>query len=102
MPQQKHPRRLLVVIAEATIERLLTADAMRLGAHGYTAFDVRGAGTSGEREGAWEVDRTIQMEIVCETEAADRIAEHILATYAPNYHVTIFLADVQVLRPQKF
>ena len=41
---QTHPRKLLVVISEAVIERQLVADARSLGALGYTVVDVRGGG----------------------------------------------------------
>ncbi|AKJ27371.1 P-II family nitrogen regulator [Caldimonas brevitalea] len=98
----KHRRQLLVIIAEATLEKALVRDVKRLGAHGYTVYDVRGEGSTGVREGAWEADRTIEMKVICEEAIADAIAEHVLAQYAPNYGVTMFFTDVQVLRPQKF
>lgn len=102
MALTKHPRQLLVIITEAVLEKRLVQDVKRLGAQGYTVYDVRGEGTSGVREGAWEADRTIEMKVICEASVADRIAEHVLATYAPHYGVTLFFTDVQVLRPQKF
>jgi nitrogen regulatory protein P-II 2 len=92
----------VVILAEGTLERLLTADVQRLGAHGYNITDVRGAGSGGAREGAWDADRTIRMEVVCDAAVADAIAEHVLGTYAPHYGVTVYLADVAVFRPQKF
>lgn len=97
-----HPRRVVVILAEASIERLLTEDVQRLGAHGYNITDVRGAGASGAREGAWDADRTIRMEVVCDADVADRICEHVLSTYAAHYGVTVYVADVHVMRPQKF
>jgi nitrogen regulatory protein P-II 2 len=63
---------------------------------------VRGAGHSGIREGSWEADRSIEMKIVCDTDIADRIAEHVLAAYGTNFGLTLFFADVEVLRPGKF
>lgn len=102
MSLAKHNRQLLVIIAEAPLEKRLVQDAMRLGAHGYTVSDVRGGGAGGIREGAWEADRTIRMEVVCEAAVADVIAEHVLKSYATHYGVTMFFADVLVLRPQKF
>jgi nitrogen regulatory protein P-II 2 len=102
MALTRHPRQLLVIIAEAALEKPLASDVKRLGAHGYTVYDVRGAGSMGVREGDWEADRTIEMKVICEGGVADRIAEHVLATYGANFAVTLFFADVQVLRPQKF
>jgi nitrogen regulatory protein P-II 2 len=103
----KHPKTLLVIFAEAVLERRLVADAKRLGAHGYTVWDVRG-GSGLEsaqvqmREGAWDSDRTIEMKLICSEAVADAIAEHVLQTYAPHHGVSLYLAPVQVMRPEKF
>ena len=102
MALTKHPKKLLVLIAEAALEKHLVRDVKRLGAQGYTVYDVRGGGATGEREGAWEADRTIEMKVICEPEVADQIAAHVLQQYAPHYGVTLFFGDVEVLRPQKF
>jgi nitrogen regulatory protein P-II 2 len=99
---ETHARRLLTIITEAAIERSLVADCRRMGAHGYTVLDVRGGGMHGEREGAWEADRSIELQVVCAIDVAERIAGHVLAQYAPNYAVSIYLSDVQVFRAQKF
>lgn len=102
MSLKKHPRRLLVIITEAALEKSLARDVRRLGAHGYTVYDVRGAGHSGIREGSWEADRSIEMKVICEADVADRIAAHVLDEYAANFGLTLFFADVDVLRPGKF
>lgn len=102
MKLDKYPRQLLVIIAEAVLEKHLVQDVKRLGAHGYTIFDVRGGGTGGERSGMIEADRTIHMEVVCEEAVADRIAHHVLTVYAPHYSVTMYFAEVKVLRPAKY
>jgi nitrogen regulatory protein P-II 2 len=97
-----HERRLLTIITEAAIERTLVADCRRLGAQGYTVLDVRGGGLHGEREGTWEADRSIELQVVCAAGVAERIAEHVLAQYAPHYGVTLYLSDVKVYRAQKY
>ena len=99
---EKHSRSLLVIIAEANLERLLIEDVQRLGAAGYTVTDVRGGGPSGVREGTWEADRSIRMEVVCALGVADAIAEYLLAQYGQYYGLTIYFSEVQVLRPDKF
>lgn len=99
---QTHPRRLLTIITEAAIERVLIADCRRLGAQGYTVLEVRGGGLHGEREGAWENDRSIELQVVCTAEVAERIAEHVLAQYSPHYATALYLSDVQVFRAQKY
>lgn len=97
-----HPKKLLVIIAEAALEKPLIREARQFGAHGYTIYDVRGGGEHGEREAAWDADRLVEMKVICDETVAARLAEHVLATYAPNYAVTLFTADVGVFRPQKF
>jgi nitrogen regulatory protein P-II 2 len=99
---EKHQKKLLVVITEAAIERLVIQAARQLGALGYTISDVRGGGLRGEREGAWEADRSVELKFVCSVDIADRIAAHLLGQFAPNYAMTIWMADVQVFRAEKF
>jgi len=99
---QTHSRKLLVLICEGALEKLLAEDARRLGAAGYTVADVRGSGRGGTREGSWEADRSIEMKVICEAGVAERLAAHVLATYCPHYSVTLYLDDVSVLRPEKF
>ncbi len=97
-----HGRKLLVVITEAALERQLISDARKFGAHGYTITEVHGGGERGEREAQWEADRSIEIKVICDDLVAERLAQHVLASYAANYAVTIFTADVGVYRPQKF
>ncbi len=96
-----HPRKLLIVIAEAALERQLVADVKRLGAHGYTVIDVRGGGARGDRNADWDADRSIQMEVICDDAVAEAIAEHIHLTYFDDYAVSVFITEVGVLRPAK-
>jgi len=101
-PMQTHPKKLLVIIAEAAIEKLVARDARRLGAHGYTVGDVRGGGEHGEREADWEGNRSVRIEVIGEQPVCEAIAEHVLAHYCPHYAVSMYLADCAVLRPHKF
>jgi nitrogen regulatory protein P-II 2 len=99
---QTHAKKLLVVITEGALEKLLARDVRRLGAHGYTVSDVRGGGERGERAADWEADRSIRMEVIGDEHVVGTIADHILATYCPNYAVSMYVADCGVLRPHKF
>ncbi len=98
----KHPKKLLTIITEAAIEKLLTADAKRLGAQGYTVLDVRGGSAHATHEGQWEADRMVEMKIICSETVADSIATHVMQRYAPHYGVSMFFSDVAVIRPEKF
>jgi len=99
---QSHPRKMLVIIGEAALEKNLVRDARSFGAHGYTICDVRGGGERGDREARWEADRSIEMKVICDEEVARQLAQHVLESYAPNYALTLFTAEVGVFRPQKF
>lgn len=99
---QTHPKKLLVIIAESALEKLLIKDSRRLGAHGYTVAEVHGGGAHGERDADWEGNRSIRMEVICDESVAQNIAEHVLNTYCAHYSVSLFLCDVEVLRPAKF
>lgn len=98
----RHDKTLLVIVAEAAIEKRLVADARERGALGWTASDVRGGGQHGVREGAWEADRTIEMQVICDAQVADAVAEHVLAAYAPNFRVALWFSEVAVLRPERY
>jgi hypothetical protein len=98
----KHPKMLLVIVAEAALEKNLVRDARRLGVQGWTVGEVHGASLEGVREGAWEADRTIELKLICSEAVADAMADHVLATYAPHYSVVLYFSAVQVLRPERY
>lgn len=98
----RYEKTLLVIVAEAAIEKALLRDARERGALTWTVGDVRSAGREGEREGAWEADRTVELKLLCEAAVADGLADHVLATYAPHYSVSMYLSDVRVLRRDRY
>ena len=97
-----HARKLLMILTEGALEKALTADVLRLGAQSYSVVDVRAGDTTGERAASWEGDRNIEVKVIATAAVAEAIASHVLATYCANYAVRMFLADVEVLRPEKF
>ncbi len=99
---RKHPKTLLVVVAEAALERSLIRDARELGAQGWTLGEVRAASREGLREGDWEADRTIELKVICDAEVADAIADRVMSRYAPHYSVAMYFSAVEVLRPDRF
>lgn len=97
-----HPCKLVVIVTESVLEEALAKDIMRLGAHGYTLCDVRGEGTHGNRGALWAADRSIRMEVLCDSATALAITTHVEKAYFKNYAMVAFVADVGVLRPTKF
>ena len=102
LTMQLHPKRLVVILCEAVLEPLLVADCERLGAHGYTVMDGRGGGRRGARAATWDADRSIRMEVICDDATAKAILEHLHQRYFTNYAMTVFAADIGVLRADKF
>ncbi len=98
----KHPKTLLVIVAEAVLEKNLVRDARQLGVQGWTVGEVHGASLEGVREGAWEADRTIELKMICSEAVANAMAEHVLATYVAHYSVVLYFSAVQVIRPERY
>jgi hypothetical protein len=99
---RKHPKTLLVIVAEAALEKALLREVREAGAQGWTISEVGAAGREGVREGAWEADRTIEMKVICEASVADAVAERVLTEYAPHYQVAMYFSEVAVLRPERY
>ena len=97
-----HPKKLVVLVCEAVLEPQLVADCERLGAHGYTVMDARGGGRRGARAATWDADRSIRMEVICDEPTAEAIVAHVHARYFAHYAMTVFVADIGVLRADKF
>lgn len=95
-------RTLLTVICEAALEKKLVADLDHLGAPGWTLSEARGRGSRGVRSAEWDTQGNIRLEIICNRQLAERIAEHLQTRYYDNFAMVCYLAEVEVLRPQKF
>lgn len=95
-------RTLLTVICEAALEKKLVADLEQLGAPGWTLSDARGRGSRGVRRADWSTEGNIRLEVVCNRELAERLAQHLQAQYYAHYAMICYLAEVEVLRPAKF
>jgi hypothetical protein len=102
MTLAKHSKTLLVIVAEAALEKSLVRDARERGAQSWSISEVHSAGREGVRQGDWEADRTIELKLICDAAVADAIAEHVIATYAAHYAVAIYFSEVKVLRPERY
>ena len=95
-------RKLLTVVTEAALERELLREIVRLGAHGYTVTDAHGQGRRGIRDGGWDFSANIRIDVICTAQTARVIAAALRERYYDNYAMILFIADVEVLRPEKF
>jgi len=98
----KHLRKLLTVITEASLERRLVEDLRQLGARGWTITDARGEGHRGKRTSDWEHGGNIRLEVICDAALAGRLVDHLRERYYDHYAMVLFVNDVEVLRPAKF
>lgn len=97
-----HDRKLVLMIAEAALERRLVAEIEAVGATGYTISEVRGAGSSGERDGAWTPSQSIEVRVICPEEMADALTQRVVDRYGAHFSVIVFVAAGTVLRPERF
>jgi hypothetical protein len=95
-------RTLVTIVAESVLERQLTEDVKRLGAHGYTITTARGEGHRGVRAAEWEYSKNIRLETICEARVAEAIMAHVARTYYANYAMIAFAQEVEIMRPEKF
>ena len=95
-------RKLLTVVCEAALEDTLLRDLEALGARGYTVTDARGKGSRGRRDATWGPHANIRVEVLCNAQTASAIGEALRERYYDNYSMVLFVADVEVLRPEKF
>lgn len=100
LPTEK--RTLITIVTEAVIEQALLRDLDRLGVRGYTVSDARGKGSRGVRDAAWDEAANIRIEVICARTLAEELLRHLQARYYADYAMIAFLAEVDVLRPEKF
>ena len=64
--------------------------------------DARGKGSRGRRDATWGPLANIRVEVLCTAETAYAISAALRERYYDNYSMILFVADVDVLRPEKF
>lgn len=101
-PPESSTRKLLTIVCEAALESMLLRDIESQGAHGYTVTDARGKGSRGLRDATWGPHANIRVEVLCCAQTAHAICTAIRERYYDDYSMVLFMADVEVLRPEKF
>lgn len=96
------PRKMLTIVVESAIERLIVAELERGGVKGFTSVEARGFGDHGQREGDWEQSRSVRIETICDAKTAVELAQRLLARWGKDYAMVVWLSDVEVLRGSKF
>ena len=94
-------RKLLTVVCEAALEPRLIRDCVALGAKGYTITDAHGAGPRNQRNGDLE-GGNIRIEIIADEPTVQKIVEKLEIEYFPHYAVSCWVADIQILREERY
>ncbi len=95
-------RKMLTIVVEASIERVVVRDLERAGVTGFTAVEARGFGQHGRREGDWDQSRSVRIETICEEAKALELAHGLLERFGRDYAIVLWLQEVEVLRGSKF
>lgn len=97
-----HTMKLVTIICEALGRDAVTRLLREVGAHGYTLFEVEGAGATGERTAEIAEFGNIQVEVIVPAAACERLMERLEKEFFPHYAMVAYEADVRVRRPGKF
>jgi hypothetical protein len=94
--------KVLTIITESVLENSLVKEIEDHGAHGYTITDARGKGHRGLRDGGWDYNSNIRIEVICTEIVCEGISSHLQDKYYDDYAMISFTHDVTVLRSNKF
>ena len=94
-------RKLLTVVCEGALESRLIKELLALGAKGYTVTDAHGTGPRNQRNGDLE-GGNIRLEVVTDRVTLEKIIQRLQADYFPNYAVSVWVADVEVIRRDRY
>lgn len=96
-----HPFKLVTIIAEPVLEPRITLELRRLGATGFTVVEGRGQGSRALH--AAEIPGiNVRIETIVPPEIAEQIVAYLARTYFTDYEVIAYLADVSVVRGDKY
>ena len=93
--------KLVTIVAERLLQERLLREIKELGGRGYTLTDAYGSGDRGVRASEWE-GLNIKIEVVVPPDTAERLVEHVAATYFEHHAVIVYQQDVEVVRGDKY
>jgi nitrogen regulatory protein P-II 2 len=94
-------RKLLTIVAESGLEKRLVSVLHNAGARGYTVSAAHGEGPRNQRAGDIS-GGNIRIESVLSDQVLDEVLEKVAADYFPHYAVSAWVADVEVLRDERY
>jgi hypothetical protein len=97
-----HPMTLVTIICESLAREPVQRLLAEVGAHGYTVFQVEGAGARGTRTGDIAEFGNIQVEVIVKPGVASQLLTRLEREYFPHYAMVAYESEVRVLRRDKF
>jgi nitrogen regulatory protein PII len=97
-----HPMKLVTIICESVLEERVVELLRECGAHGHTAFDVRGSGNQGERSADMLESGNVKIKAIVKPAVAEALLQKLHNDLFKAYAMIAYEMDVRVLRPDKF
>lgn len=94
--------KVLTVTCEILAEKNVLEILERHEVSGYTIYEVHGSGAKGVRGKGLESDKNIKIEVVLSEEKLEKVTEEIARTLLSDFAIILYVADIKVLRPEKF
>ncbi len=96
------PEKLLNIITIDSLEDKLVDSFKKYGVSGYTIVRARGVGSSGMHADMSGFDANILVKVILPEERVQNLLDSLERKIRKGYHLTVFVYDVQVMRPEKF
>jgi nitrogen regulatory protein P-II 2 len=97
-----HSMKLVTIVCESVLEERIVEVLGECGAHGHTAFDVRGGGSQGTRSADLVESGNVQIQVIAKPAVAEAILQKLHADFFRDYAMVAYVGEVSVLRPDKF
>lgn len=95
------PVKLLTVVAEQVLADRLSRAILTAGALGYTLTPARGVGARNLRSSSLGGDN-IRIEVIADEATARRLLQMVTEKWFPHFAVVAWLADIEVVRGEKY
>lgn len=99
---ETHLVKLVTIICEAHAREAVIEKLRRVGARGWTLFEVQGDGARGLRPADIPEYANIQIEVLLQPTVAATLLDILARECFPAYGMVAFESDVRVLRAAKF
>jgi nitrogen regulatory protein P-II 2 len=93
--------KLLTIIADEALTKVIEETLLELGATGYTISHVEGMGRSGPRNSTWEGEN-IKFEVITTDEVLEKVLNYIKQNLFERYSIIVYYNDVHVIRTSHF